>query len=627
MNHLTARRYGVLCLVSLAACRADTSVSPPENLAFDRDVRPAATIFSSSAGTSVAVAVGDTITLYPSVRVPRPRSWSSSNTAVTQVSFAALYTGRVQAVGLGSSRVISRGFSSSVQDTTRFDVYTPVISGVPESRTLQIGQQWQLPAKVTSSTGVVLRGHTPRFQSSNTTVATVSSSGLITGVGSGSATITASDGPASASLPVTVGASVTSFDLTPHSLTLARGATQQFAVNATWSDLVVRPISASYSATGGSITVTGQYTAGQVAGTFMVIASCVCGRADTAMVSISSSTVTLRSLALSPKSSSVALGGSQQFTASGVWSDNSTATPPVTYAASAGTITAGGSYTPPPIAGTYRVIAAQIGGALADTATLTVLPANSALVAQDVFSRYANTAALQAVLNARNFYASDNINPTLASIDTGTKYNGGNSMMYTFPGGQSSSAQLVVPVRPLSNMWLRVKVRWSPGFTTTGTIVQSANAYKFLSWAWQGLNGRGEITITNTNEYQNLIDVFPPEYGQAGSRASIADYNGAGRIATEWSDGGWYDYIVHYEILTPTTSRQRFWVARDGQTPVLRATSNVTSYSDVPLPPINRVQLGRNFNQMRLPGQTMYLWYGQWEIFDGTVNNRPFGMN
>ena len=309
-----------------------------------------------------------------------------------------------------------------------------------------------------------------------------------------------------------------------------------------------------------------------------------------------------------------------------------------------GSISGGGLYTTSAATGTYRVIVRDASGAIADTCVVTVAttpppPNGNGLVSADYFAQYATTANLQAKIGRGvSFLYYDNIDPQLASIDNTVKYNGGNTMKYTFPASSATSPQLVTPVRPLTNMWLRVKIRFSPGFTTTGeyngvvtaanpTGYYSANAYKFLSWAWEGLNGRSEIMITNTNEYQNLIDVFPPDYGTTGGRPSMQAYASAGRVSTEWSDGGWYDYIIHYEILTPLTARQRLWIARDGSTPVLRATSNLTALADVPLPPINRVQFGRNFNQLRKANQAQYIWYGQWEIYDGKINARPFGVN
>lgn len=79
------------------------------------------------------------------------------------------------------------------------------------------------------------------------------------------------------------------FVLTPKADTLQPGQTAQFsttALSSCWQD---RSVSVSYWATGGTITGDGLYTAGAVAGTFLVVATCLSGQADTAEVTISSS--------------------------------------------------------------------------------------------------------------------------------------------------------------------------------------------------------------------------------------------------------------------------------------------------------------------------------------------------
>src|SRR5205814_2370843 len=73
--------------------------------------------------------------------------------------------------------------------------------------------------------------------SSNASVATVSATGLVTGVGAGAATVTANLGSIMQSTTVTVTApSISSISVTPEDLTLAIGITQQFTATAIYSD-------------------------------------------------------------------------------------------------------------------------------------------------------------------------------------------------------------------------------------------------------------------------------------------------------------------------------------------------------------------------------------------------------
>ena len=69
---------------------------------------------------------------------------------------------------------------------------------------IAVGYAVQLTAKATSADGSVVSGAAFDWQSSNVQVATVSSSGLVTGVGRGTATVTATHGGASGSLQVAV---------------------------------------------------------------------------------------------------------------------------------------------------------------------------------------------------------------------------------------------------------------------------------------------------------------------------------------------------------------------------------------------------------------------------------------
>ncbi len=54
--------------------------------------------------------------------------------------------------------------------------------------------------------------------------------------------------------------------LTPASASLATGGTQQFSVSGQWSNGATTAPSVTYSATGGTITAGGLYTAGQHGG-------------------------------------------------------------------------------------------------------------------------------------------------------------------------------------------------------------------------------------------------------------------------------------------------------------------------------------------------------------------------
>lgn len=170
---------------------------------------------------------------------------------------------------------------------------------------------------------------------------------------------------------------VTGFTLNPATgVVLVPGGTRQFSTTATWSDGATRAVSVTYSATGGTITGNGLFTAGSIAGTFMVIANCSCGLADTAQVRVSAP-AQLQKLTVSPKTVTLESGSSQQFSVSANWSTGATDVPPVTWSATGGSVSASGNYVAPASAGTYRVVVAHNGGTVRDTALVTVTAGNS----------------------------------------------------------------------------------------------------------------------------------------------------------------------------------------------------------------------------------------------------------
>jgi hypothetical protein len=163
-----------------------------------------------------------------------------------------------------------------------------------------------------------------------------------------------------------------SVTLSPDAVALQANAAQQFSVTGEMSDGSSVTPSVTFSSTGGNIASDGLYIAGATAGSFRVIAAAANGVADTSAVTITIPTATLTQVILTPARVSLSQGATQQFSVSGVWSDGSNSAPAVTYTATGGTITAGGLYTGGSSDGSFRVIATQQGGALADTSAVTI---------------------------------------------------------------------------------------------------------------------------------------------------------------------------------------------------------------------------------------------------------------
>jgi hypothetical protein len=214
------------------------------------------------------------------------------------------------------------------------------------------------------------------WTSLNGGVATVDSLGAVRAVALGTALVVAAVNSESDTATVVVMAPCTLLQLalTPASITLAPGGTGQFAVSGTWCDGSPTVPAVTYSATGGTITAGGLYTAGATPGTFQVIAIQQGGtKTDTSKVTVSLQPPTLTRLLLTPTSITLAPGGTSQFAVSGTWSDGSSTVPAVTFSATGGTITASGLFTAGNTPGVYPVIASQQGGPLADTSTVAIV--------------------------------------------------------------------------------------------------------------------------------------------------------------------------------------------------------------------------------------------------------------
>jgi uncharacterized protein YjdB len=173
-------------------------------------------------------------------------TWTSSGTATATITSAGLATG----VAAGSSTITASlsGVSGSAALTvtaTALTVSSIAVTPATSSITISASQQsvasgstQQFTATATYSngtTGNVTSSAT--WTSSNTSVAAINSSGLATGVGVGSSTITASLSGISQAATLTVTAPViSSIAVTPNPVSFASDATQQFAATATYNN-------------------------------------------------------------------------------------------------------------------------------------------------------------------------------------------------------------------------------------------------------------------------------------------------------------------------------------------------------------------------------------------------------
>ena len=164
-------------------------------------------------------------------------------------------------------------------------------------------------------------------------------------------------------------------------MTVAPGGGGTYTAWGIMSDGSTSSLVVTWSATGGTISSAGLYTAPGAGGAFQVTATAPSGGLTaTAIVTVTGEggggggggTPTLVGVGISPSTVTVAPGGGGTYTAWGIMSDGSTSSLAVTWSTTGGSITSAGLYTAPATGGNYQVTATAPSGGLTATATVTV---------------------------------------------------------------------------------------------------------------------------------------------------------------------------------------------------------------------------------------------------------------
>ncbi|MEJ0098707.1 MAG: Ig-like domain-containing protein [Pseudomonadota bacterium] len=210
--------------------------------------------------------------------------------------------------------------------------------------------------------------------------------GLVTALGVGAANISAVLRGVTGSMALTVTPAVlTSIEITPSTPSLAKGTTQQLTATGIFSDHSNQNLTSQVGWSSGNTAVaTVSSSAGSesllAAGTGTATVSATLGSV-TGSASVTVTPATLVSIGVTPPTSSIAKGLKQQFTATGVYTDNSTQdiTAQVTWASfPAAVATIGNAVGSNGLASSVGIGSATITatlGSVTANASLTVTPA------------------------------------------------------------------------------------------------------------------------------------------------------------------------------------------------------------------------------------------------------------
>jgi len=302
------------------------------------------------------------------------------------------------AFGANPLYLFSRGgaqlFAAGEVDDLR--VYNVALTAYQIHQIYQAGSASLVSIAVTPTSPSIVKGATQQFKatgtlsngaeedvtgsvtwlSSNTKVATIAAGGLATGAGTGIATIEATSGSINSSASLTVLAPVlSSITVTPANARVSAGNKLQYIATGTYSDGSTQNLTGSVTWLSSNTKVATITTAGVATG---LTAGSATIQATLGTIS-GSTTLTvappvLVSIAVTPPNNGIVVGGTQQFVATGTYSDGSSQnlTSAATWSSSnpaAATITAAGLATG---AGVGSTTIQALSGTISGTASLTV---------------------------------------------------------------------------------------------------------------------------------------------------------------------------------------------------------------------------------------------------------------
>ncbi len=261
------------------------------------------------------------------VNITSTVTWTSSDPTIATISAGGLAT----SVAAGTVTITATS-ASGVSGTATLTV-NPVpptlvsIAVTPATALIDPAGTEQFTATGTYSDGSTQDlTATATWTSSDTTIATIAAGGLATGVADGTVTISAASGgvtPGTATL--TVGPPVlVSIAVTPGSVDIAVAATEQFTATGTYSDGSTQDLTTlatwTSSNTGVATIAAGGLATGVANGSTTISAAYGTVPAGTATLEVGPF---LQSITLTPANPSITVGGTQQFTATGNYSDGS----------------------------------------------------------------------------------------------------------------------------------------------------------------------------------------------------------------------------------------------------------------------------------------------------------------
>ncbi|MBK1889044.1 Ig-like domain-containing protein [Undibacterium sp. 14-3-2] len=311
-------------LGSLSGTAVLTVVTPAATLSSITVTPPSASI--AIGATQAYIATGN-YSDGTSNNITNTVTWSSGTTSVATI----VSTGIASGIASGTSVITatSSGKSGTATLTVQAGPILSLINVTPATSSVAIGGKQSFIATGVYSNGVSADiTNSVTWASGTSAIATVSPTGVATGVSLGTTAIIAISGSKSGTAVLTVlpAATLTSIAVTPAAATIAIAATQTFVATATYSDgslVDISNIAVWSSANPAVATVLPGGISSGVSGGSSVIAASLGGKSGSATLTVTPA-ITLTGINITPINPTGLVGSLQQFNAIGNYSNGTT---------------------------------------------------------------------------------------------------------------------------------------------------------------------------------------------------------------------------------------------------------------------------------------------------------------
>lgn len=251
-------------------------------------------------------------------------TWTSSSSSVASINSSGVAT----TVAAGQTTITATvGSLSDTANLTVVAAHLASISVTPATQAMAVGTTQQFVAVGSFDDGSTQLLTSLTWSSSSNSVATVSTTGLVTAVGTGTATLTATSGTISGTASLTItAATLVSLAVTPANPSMAVGTTRQFTATGTFSDSSTQDITGIVvwtSSTSAVATINGRGLATSVAAGSTTIKALFGSVSGSTTLTVSTSQ--LVSITVNPANPRISKGTVIKLTATGTFSDGSVA--------------------------------------------------------------------------------------------------------------------------------------------------------------------------------------------------------------------------------------------------------------------------------------------------------------